>query len=72
MKTASEILAENTPYENLEFQTWVQQGIIKAMIQYATQVLECAAEKVNYPYRDEFGCHCDVPSIILNQIKELK
>lgn len=28
--------------------------------------LEAASEKTNYPYRDEFGCHCDVPNIVLN------
>lgn len=29
------------------------------------KALDLAAEKCNYPYRDEYGCGCDVPSIIL-------
>lgn len=46
--------------------------IAEAMKQYAKEVLEHAADKVNYPYRDEYGCHCDVPSIVLNIINQLK
>lgn len=39
---------------------------------YAEQAIDRAAERTNYPYRDEFGCVCNVPYIVLSVKEELK
>jgi len=36
-KTAFDILREHTPYKGLQFQTWVEQGILRAMKEIAEQ-----------------------------------
>ncbi len=74
MRTVEEILkwipAHDTDSENEPM--WLKSDVMEAMKQYATEALQEAAKKINYPYRDEFGCHCDVSNIVLNIINELK
>lgn len=35
------------------------------------EALKLAAERVNYPYRDEYGCMCNVPAIVMGLETEL-
>jgi hypothetical protein len=44
-----------------------QRDIFKDFVnQICKEQREMCGKEVNYPYRDEYGCVCDVPSIVLN------
>lgn len=72
MKTAEEIF--RSVQENLKSNHYLipDDFMLQAMKEYAEQAIDKAAERTNYPYRDEFGCVCNVPYIVLSVKEELK
>lgn len=70
MKSSGEYIAPFTA--NKEYPAYYHERDVEQMIEAAvTDYLTEAAKKVDYPYRDKFGCHCDVPSIVLSLIPEI-
>jgi|CXWK01.1.fsa_nt_gi hypothetical protein len=69
MKTAKEIIDEYGYFDGDQFSV---DHVIKMINEGRREALQVASEKVNYPYKDEFGCGCDVPSIVLQLINEIK
>lgn len=60
-----------TAKEYCQFVEWdATEELISMLQDFATikckEQRELCAKEVNYPYRDEYGCVCDVPSIVLN------
>ncbi len=67
--TAKEYARDCVPFDIPMRDTLIKVFTI-ALTDFATikckEQRELCGKEVNYPYRDEYGCVCDVPSIVLN------